>query len=68
MRNENTVIEQVTNYFGNGYKAAKALGVTSQQYYFWISKNKIPFKHGNLVERMTNGKIKAIQVYEDALK
>ena len=68
MKNETTIIDRITDYFGTAYKAAKALNITHQQYYFWQSKGKIPFKHGKNIEQATNGKITAMEVWEEAGK
>jgi DNA-binding transcriptional regulator YdaS (Cro superfamily) len=68
MKNEIRLIDRVTAYFGGAYQAADAIGAKPQQYYYWISKGKIPFKRGQSIEKATNGYIKAIEVWEEAGK
>lgn len=62
------VIDKVIQHFGTAYKFAKALGVTTQQVYFWKQKGFIPFKRGAQIEQLTNGYIKAIEIWEEAGK
>lgn len=68
MKNEIRTIDRVTEYFGTAYKAAQAMEIPNQQYYGWIKKGYIPFKRGNQIEELTQGAIKAIEVWEDAGK
>ena len=68
MKNELRLIDRITDHFGSAYRAAKEIGTTHQQYYYWQSKGKIPFKRGKDIERATNGAIKAMEVWEDAEK
>lgn len=68
MKNETRTIDRVTEYFGTAYKAAKALDVHHQQYYKWVSNGYIPFKRGKQVEELTNGVIKASDIWNDAGK
>ncbi len=59
-------IDLVTQYFGNAYRASKAIGVVPQQYAMWQAKGFIPFKRGRQIEELTKGEVKAMQIYEDA--
>lgn len=68
MKNETRVIDRVIDHFGNAYKASEALGIKHQQFYAWIAKGYIPFKRGNDIERITDGTIKAIEIWEEAGK
>jgi hypothetical protein len=68
MKNENTTIERVINYFGNAYKASESIGIKHQQFYAWIKKGYIPFKRGQQIENITNGEIKASEVWEEAAR
>jgi DNA-binding transcriptional regulator YdaS (Cro superfamily) len=68
MKNEIKLIDRITEHFGSAYKAAQAIGATHQQYYYWQSKGRIPFKRGNDIERATNGAIKAVEVWQEAGK
>jgi hypothetical protein len=67
MKNENTsVISRVTDHFGSGYAAAKALQVKHQQWYAWVKIGYLPFKRGKQIEELTNGAITAMEVWEAA--
>jgi hypothetical protein len=66
MKNETNLIDRITAHFGSAYKAAQAIGATHQQYYYWQSKGRIPYKRGKDIEKATNGAIKAIEVWENA--
>jgi DNA-binding transcriptional regulator YdaS (Cro superfamily) len=68
MKNETTLIDRITAHFGGAYQAAAAIGATPQQYYFWKTKGRIPFKRGMAIEKATNGAIKAIEIWEAAGK
>lgn len=68
MKNETKTIERVIEYFGNAYKTANALNIKHQQFYAWIKQGYIPFKRGAQIEQLTNGDIKAIEVWEEAGK
>lgn len=68
MQNETRTIDRVTEYFGTAYKAAQALEVHHQQYYKWLGNGYIPFKRGKQIEELTQGAIKASEVWEDAGK
>lgn len=68
MKNEIRTIDRVSDYFGSAYKAAQALNVPNQQYYKWVSNGYIPFKRGVQVEELTQGAIKASEIWEDAGK
>ena len=60
------VIDKVIEHFGTAYKLAKALDVPTQQVYFWKQKGFIPFKRGKEIERITNGAVKSIEIWEEA--
>lgn len=62
------VIDKVIQHFGTAYKFAKALGVNTQQVYFWKRKGFIPFKRGKEIEELTEGNVKAIEIWEEAGK
>lgn len=68
MKNEIRTIDRVTEYFGSAIKASIALKVPNQQYYKWVSNGYIPFKRGKQVEELTNGVIKASDIWNDAGK
>jgi hypothetical protein len=68
MKNETKTIDKVISYFGTAYKASQKIGVKHQQFYSWQKKGFIPFKRGNQIEQITNGEIKAMEIWEDAGK
>jgi hypothetical protein len=68
MKKHTRLIDEVTAHFGNAHKAAAAIGIFHQQYYQWLDKGYIPFKRGNDIEALTNGKFTASQVWEAAAK
>lgn len=68
MKNETKTIDRVIQYFGNAYKASNALNIKHQQFYAWIKQGYIPFKRGSQIEIITNGAIKAIEIWEEAGK
>lgn len=43
--------------FGGVYKLAKAIGVSPQAIYAW--RGAVPLKHQLVIERLTNGELKA---------
>lgn len=59
-------INKVTEHFGTAYKAAKAIGVTHQQYHFWQKQGFIPAGRGRQIERLTSGAVTANEVYIEA--
>ena len=66
MKNETKTIERVISYFGTGYKAAIAIGVHHQQFYSWQKRGFIPFRRGLQIEQLTNGEVKASEIWHDA--
>ena len=68
MKNETTLINRITAYFGTAYKAAAALDMKASQYYLWVGGAKIPFKRGKQIEEATHGAVKAIEIWEEAGK
>jgi DNA-binding transcriptional regulator YdaS (Cro superfamily) len=68
MTKHTRIIDEVTTYFGNAHKAAKAIGIAHQQYYQWLDKGFIPFKRGLDIERLTNGVISSADIWEAAAK
>lgn len=59
-------IEEVYQYFGSAYAAAKAIGVTKQAFSEWIKHGFIPIKRQEKIEHLTKGKL--IARSEDAKK
>ena len=66
MKNEIRLIDRLTAHFGSAYRAAKTIGVSPQQYHHWKVKGRIPFNKGKIIETVTNGEFKAIEIWEDA--
>jgi adenine specific DNA methylase Mod len=66
MKTETKTIDRVIEHFGTAYKAAIAIGVKHQQMYDWKKKGFIPFKRGMQIEQLTDGAIKATEIWNDA--
>mgnify|MGYP001613331029 FL=1 len=62
-----TPIDRLIAHFGNVNETAKAFGYDRQLIDMWRRRG-IPFKRGTEVERISGGKIKAIEVWEAAAK
>jgi hypothetical protein len=58
--------EEVYQYFGSAYAAAKAIGITKQSFSYWIEKRFIPFNRQIEIQKITKGKLRARE--EDAKK
>ena len=58
--------EEVYQYFGSAYAAAKAIGITKQSFAKWINKRFIPFNRQIEIEKITKGKLVALE--EDGRK
>lgn len=58
--------EEVYQYFGSAYSAAKAIGITKQSFSEWIEKRFIPFNRQIEIQKITKGKLIARE--EDAKK
>lgn len=58
--------EEVYQYFGSAYAAAKAIGISKQSFSEWIEKRFIPFTRQIQIEKITKGKLVALE--EDAKK
>lgn len=63
-----TAIEQLIELYGNASQAAHALLVDRQLIEIWVRQGYIPFLRGQFIEDKTEGKIKAVKVWEDASK
>lgn len=50
-------IEEVYQYFGSAYAAAKAIGVTKQAFSQWLKNGFIPIKSQEKIEHLTKGKL-----------
>ena len=59
----NPLTELIDLYY-NKTECAKAMGVTPQILNGWIVRGAIPYKHGEMIQKKTKGKIKASSVYE----
>lgn len=57
-----TEFEQVIEHFGNQSKLALALGVTRQAVALWKIEGSIPPGNAVQIERLTEGKFKAIDL------
>lgn len=51
--------DEVKNYYGNGYKFSKATGMSQSSLGNWISWGYVPIKSQYLIEKKSNGKLKA---------
>ena len=58
--------DEVYQYFGTAYAAAKAMGITKQAFSEWIKNGFIPFKRQKKIEALTKGKL--VSREEDAKK
>jgi DNA-binding transcriptional regulator YdaS (Cro superfamily) len=63
-----TAIERLIAIYGSANKTAQALECNRQLVDKWRKDKRIPFKWGAPIERITNGQIKAVEVWEDAGK
>lgn len=60
------IIEKLIAIYGSANKTAHALQCNRQLVDNWRKAQKIPFKWGRPIESVTHGKIKAIEVWEQA--
>jgi DNA-binding transcriptional regulator Cro len=58
--------EEIYQYFGSAYSAAKAIGITKQAFSKWIEKRFVPFNRQIAIQKITKGKLVAKE--EDARK
>jgi hypothetical protein len=58
--------DDVYQFFGSGWKASIAIGVTRQTFSVWIKRGYIPFQQQKKIEKITKGKLIARE--EDAKK
>lgn len=63
-----SAIDDLLEHFGGVSQAAIGMKVNRQLVEIWKNKGFIPFKRGNDVEAATEGKIKAVYVWECAAK
>jgi hypothetical protein len=49
--------DEVYQYFGTAYAAAKAMGITKQAFSEWIKNGFIPLKRQKKIEALTKGKL-----------
>jgi len=59
-------LEETLNIYDNLSHAARELGVTRQDIYYWKNLGYIPHKRGLLIEQKTKGKIKATDIWQAA--
>lgn len=59
-------VTRVIAFFGGISATARAFGKHRQEVQRWNKDGFIPFRHGAKVEALTNGEIKAAEVYEAA--
>lgn len=53
-------LDEVVDYFGSQVKLADALGVTQGAVSQWMSKGGLPAVRAVQIERLTDGKFKAV--------
>lgn len=51
--------EDVYTYYGGGTAAARALGIGRSAVDNWKTRGAVPIKHQLIIEKKTNGKLKA---------
>lgn len=51
-------LEDVRNYYVNGYQFNKKTGMSSSTFYNWVSDGYVPFASQCLLEKATGGKLK----------
>lgn len=66
MKNTNPLTELFELYNNNISLAARELGCTRQDIYYWKGLGYIPHKRGDMIEEKTKGKIKASRVWQYA--
>ena len=52
-------VDEVTNYYGNGYLFHKKSGMAAGTYHNWVRKGFVPLDSQVRIERLTNGELKA---------
>jgi len=52
-------VDEVCQYFGNGTKAAKAIGCERAAFSYWVKKGYIPYSSQLKFEKVTKGKLVA---------
>jgi len=57
-------MERIINYFGGRPQLAKALGVTQQAVFRWVHTGVIPPAKAIMIERITGGRFKAVDLAE----
>lgn len=62
------IVEKLIEPFDNIHAAAKALGYDHQLLYNWKRQGYIPYKKGDEIEKKTNGRIKASEIWQSASK
>lgn len=56
------MIDQIIEYFGSQVKTAEALGVKPANVTFWKQSGFMPSKRAIMVERLSGGKFRAIDI------
>lgn len=67
MENEN-IVEKLISHFDNLSATARAFDVDRQEIQRWRRQGFIPYRRGEETESLTNGDIKAVEVWESAAK
>lgn len=58
------MIEQIVEWFGSKSKMARSLGVDRSAVTHWVNKGSMPPLRAIQVERITDGKFKAVDTME----
>lgn len=58
----NNGLQEVLNFFHSFLKVSKALNISPASVYSWVKNGKIPAKHAIKIEKLTKGKIKAVDI------
>ena len=61
-------IDRLIEHFGNMNLAAIAVGKSRQGLHLWRTQGYIPFAQGEIVEKVTGGKITKQEIWEAAAK
>lgn len=61
-------LEEAVSYFGSGYRLCRALSIKEQNYTQWKQSKKIPLIQQLILEKLTQGKLKADDKEITALK
>jgi predicted site-specific integrase-resolvase len=61
-------VEEVFDYFPNKSKLCAVLGLCRQNANYWQKKGKIPHVQQMKIEKLTNGQLKADEMYSDLIE